>query len=381
MNVIKRALSYIKSSRQNILDGGINSVPTPFSRFRDDFVGVQKGKFYLITAQTKAAKTQFTSYVFIYNTLLYAYHNPDKLKLKVFYFPLEETQELVVLRFMSYLLYSLSNGKYSISPQELLSANNVPLDENIISLLESNEYQEYLNFFNECIVFSSTTNVTGIYKEVRQYAQSRGETHYVKVPITNDYGLIEEVDKFDHFTPHDDKELIMFLVDHVGELNLERGFTKKENIDKLGDYAIELRNRYNVTSVLVQQQLVNENTDNFKLDKLRPTITNLQDTKYLAQKANLVLGVFSPLNYGLDSYMGYDIKSFKDSIRFLEVLAGRDGASRGITALYFNGACSYFKQLPKPDDPQINQWYSYFKQKREEYSFFIYKYIKKFING
>ena len=55
--------------RQKILDGGINSIPSPFVRFRTDFLGIEQGKYYVITASTKAAKTQFTSYTFLYTPL------------------------------------------------------------------------------------------------------------------------------------------------------------------------------------------------------------------------------------------------------------------------------------------------------------------------
>lgn len=364
-NIIHRVLSSIKTKRQNILSGNINSIPSPFKRFSNSFIGIQRSKLYLITAQSKASKTQFASYTFIYTPILYAYHNPDKVKLKIFYFPLEESPERVILRYMSFLLYYLSDFKYQVDPETLLSSNNIALPQNIIDILESERYMNYLNFFNSVVQFSSTTNVTGIYKEVKSYIEDRGTTYTRKVPIKGEHGNLEYVDKFDYYVPHDEKEYVMYLVDHVGELTLERGFTKKENIDKLGDYGIELRNNYSATGILIQQQLVNESIDNFKLDKLRPTNTNLQDTKYLYQKANMVLGIFSPLKYGLEMYLGYHVKYLKDNIRFVEIMANRDGLSNDIVALYFNGATCYFEELPKPDDPKIEGIYEKSRAKKQ----------------
>ena len=48
--------------------------------------------------------------------------------------------------------------------------------------------------------------------------------------------------------------------------------------------------------------------------------------------------------------IGYDIKYFKDNIRFLEILGGREGGGGTICPLYFDGAVNYFKELPKPKD-------------------------------
>lgn len=48
--------------------------------------------------------------------------------------------------------------------------------------------------------------------------------------------------------------------------------------------------------------------------------------------------------------MGYDIKLFRDNIRFLEILGGREGGGGITSALFFDGKVNFFKELPKPDD-------------------------------
>ncbi len=47
--------------------------------------------------------------------------------------------------------------------------------------------------------------------------------------------------------------------------------------------------------------------------------------------------------------MNYDISFFRDNIRFLEIIGGREGGGGTICPLYFDGAVNYFKELPKPD--------------------------------
>lgn len=74
----------------------------------------------------------------------------------------------------------------------------------------------------------------------------------------------------------------------------------------------------------------------------------------------MILGLFSPMRHELPEYMGYDITFFKDNIRFLEVLGGREGGAGIVTPLYFDGAVNFFKELPKPqEDERINEIYKH----------------------
>jgi hypothetical protein len=66
--------------------------------------------------------------------------------------------------------------------------------------------------------------------------------------------------------------------------------------------------------------------------------------------ANVILGLFSPFRHEIKEYYGYDVTFFKDNIRFLEILGGREGGGGTTCPLYFDGAVNYFTELPKPTD-------------------------------
>ena len=51
----------------------------------------------------------------------------------------------------------------------------------------------------------------------------------------------------------------------------------------------------------------------------------------------------------------------KLNIRFLEILGGREGGGGTVCPLYFDGATNYFKELPLPNDPEINKVYEFMK--------------------
>ena len=107
MNRRERVLNNLKKRRQRILDGKVNCIPSKFERFRNDFIGIEQSCYYTITSFTKGGKSQFVSDVFIFEPLLYCFNNRNisDVKLKVLYFPLEETEDRITERFMSWLIY------------------------------------------------------------------------------------------------------------------------------------------------------------------------------------------------------------------------------------------------------------------------------------
>ena len=375
-SLIDRVLNGLEERRKKVINGGINSIPSPFIRFSEDFLGVEQGKYYVVTGSTKSAKTQIASYLFIYNTLLYAYNNPDKLRVKIFYYPLEETPEDIMTRFMSYLLYTLSRYKIRISPTDLRSVrNNKVLDETIIDLLRKDEYLDILKFFESNVIFSASANPTGVYNECRKYAESNGIVHTKKQTIKGELGEITTVDAFDWYEPDDPDEYRIIFYDHISLTNTERGMSLKQSIDKLSEYCVILRNRYNFSPVIVQQQAFeNEGIENIKLNRVRPTVAGAADSKYTMRDCNVALGIFSPFKYELKEYFGYDISKLRDNCRFLEVLINRGGSPGGIIALYFDGAANYFSELPKADDPKIQNVYKSLQDMRAKIakSFFSY---------
>ena len=117
MSIRERLKDFIEARRNKVLSGEVNCIPTPFPRFSEQFPGIEQGKFYLVSGASKASKTQIMNYLFLYNTVLFAYNNPNILVPKIFYYALEETKENITLRFICYLLYTLFNVE--ISPKDL----------------------------------------------------------------------------------------------------------------------------------------------------------------------------------------------------------------------------------------------------------------------
>lgn len=299
------------------------------------------------------------SYLFLYTPIFYAIEHPDKVRLKIFYYALEETANDVMLRFMSHLLYKLDN--ISISTDDLQSVREGKLlDLRILELLDSEKYRKYLDFFSSHVEFSESTNPTGVLKECEKYALDNGQVFYKKKTIKDDFGNDKVIKKFDYYIPNDPEEYKIIFYDHVSLTSTERGMSLKESIDKLSEYFVTLRNKYNYSPVVVQQQaFAGESLEAIKEQKLRPTIANLADSKYTARDCNTCLGLFSPYKFELRDYKKYDITRLKDNCRFLEVLVNRGGIMGGIIGLYFNGESCYFEELPQPTEyAKLNEVYA-----------------------
>ena len=156
-----RVIQSLEERREKLFNNELNCIPSPFKRFSEDFVGIEQSCQIAVTSTTKGAKSQFVSYTFIYKPLLFCYFTKADVEYKVIYFPLEETPERILERFISWLLFDFTNGKIRISPRDLRSTVN-PVSEEILDLIKSDEIQDIIKYFEDHVVFpSEKPNPTG----------------------------------------------------------------------------------------------------------------------------------------------------------------------------------------------------------------------------
>ena len=351
MSLREEVFELFKERRQRLLDGNVNSIPSPFPRFANDFIGLEQGTYYLITSYTKGGKSQLCSYL-LYKALMFNYYSKIDLTIRILYFNLEETKKKVVTRFISWLLFDWTNGKYRVSPRDLMSSkNDSPLPKEVLDIIDTPEFADIVDYFVDHITFPEETNPTGIYKACKQYAEDNGIVHKKASKYKDEHGVLHDVEVFDYYEPKNPNEYVFAVVDTINIVDLERGYNKKQAIDKLSEYFVLLRNRYNLSPIVIQQQNTdNESVESVKYSRTRPSTAGLGDSKYTAHDANIVLGIYSPFKFGLKEYIGYSIEKFKDHFRTLEVLVNRDGELGGIIGLFFDGAICNWVELPKPED-------------------------------
>lgn len=378
---VSSIIQNIERRRNRVLNGEVNCIPIPFERVRQSFPGIEQKRYYLISGAAKSAKTQITSLMFLFTPILYAYYHPDKVRVKIFYFPLEETEEDVTERFMSYLLYMKSGGKIAKSSTDLNSTDErFPIEEDIIEKLKSEDYQKILRFYEENVFFMEEKNPTGIYKQLTHYAEQNGTFHKKKMQFVNKAtGALEEKEVFDYYEPYDKDEYVIVITDHVSLINTEGGLDLRESINKFSNYMIDIRNKYSYIPVVVQQQ----NTDTISAEAVRskhiiPTLNGLADSKAPGKDCNMFIGMTHPYSFGnMASFAGYDTGKMKNNFRLITIVLNRNGNSNGSSGLYFNGKCCVFKELPEPDNPDIKNIYNWIdEQHRLSKVFMIFSKFK-----
>lgn len=345
-NLIKR--------RENVLSGGINCIPFPFERFRQDIPGIEQYQYVIVTASTKVGKTQLASYLYLYTILEYCFNNKDKCSCHIIYFALEESPDRIIERYLSHLLWHLDN--IHIAPTDLRSTDaSNPIPQDVLNLLQTKPYLDRRAFFEECVQFETEeTSSISIKNICSKYAAKTGTVkgHYIE---TNG----KKMPVIDSYTPNDPNHYKVVIIDHVSLIDQAENLSKKQSIDKLSEYCVKyLRNIFGYTCVIIQQQsFENEGLEAVKQKHLMPNAASLSDTKYTARDADLVLGLFSPDKFGIANYMGYDITLLRNNVRFMSVIANRNGVIGGICPLFFDGEICDFKELPFPEDPKINDFY------------------------
>lgn len=382
MSLRERVVANLEERRQRIIDGQLNCIPSPFKRFSEDFIGIEQSCYYTVTSFTKGGKSQFTSYTFIYKPLMFCYFTKADIDIKILYFPLEETPDRIMQRFISWLLFDFSKGKIRVSPRELRSTIS-PVSEEVLDTINSEEIQDILKYFEEHVIFpEEAANPTGIYKYCKNYAEEHGTVYTKAGQYKDELGIVQDRQVFDRYEQDNPNEYRLVIIDTINLIDTERGMTLKQSMDKLSEYCAKyLRNRYNYSPVIIQQQAFDqEGNEAFKIGRVRPSVAGLGDSKYTSRDSNVVLGLFSPFRFALKEYEGYDISKFKDNIRFLEMIVNRDGEMGGLCPLFFDGAVCQFEELPRPDNKgEITKVYDYLKHIRgvAAKSFFSYGMKKK----
>jgi len=210
-----------------------------------------------------------------------------------------------------------------------------------------------------------------INKKCRDYALSHGHLNFKEVDSKEADGTmtkIKIVDPVNPYTPDDPEEYRIMLLDNTSNLSTESGMKKMETVEKMSKYCITLRDQLNYTIIMIQHQAqAQEGIENFKLNRIKPSSDGLADCKTTTRDANMVIGLYSPFKYGLTKYEEYDITKFRNHIRFMEIIEDRDyGANGNICPLFFDGAVSFFKELPKPNDYNgIQKVYEVLERKKQ----------------
>lgn len=228
---------------QEGLDGKYKGLSNGLNRINKYLFGIQRECYYLLGGLSGAAKTTFVDFV-----LLEAIRDARSkgIEITVFYHSLEINEHSKKANWLSMLVYNTFN--VVIEPEKIkgfgenkLSNEEIELIERVLPELES--IWSSINWIWEA------TNPTGIYKDVFRYMSNKGE--FLREPYLDEHGV--EKQRIVKFIPKNPEAYHILVMDHIALAKREKNFNLKENLDKLSEYAVTLRNLFRWTIIYLQQ--------------------------------------------------------------------------------------------------------------------------------
>lgn len=327
----------------NIVENGKNGknegIPMGLPRFSNIIPNIQQGRYHLVVGESGSGKSAFVDTAYVFNPLEWYIknkHNTD-IKFKIFYYSFEISKERLITKQIARKLFTDHNLLLDVN--YILSFGKNRISQEHFNLVKG--YKQYFDDLEEFLIIkdnSNTNNPTGINKDLNNWS--------------NENGKWSKVNEQSVYTPNDPNLYTLVIADHMAIVPKERGFNTKENMDKLSEYTVNLRNKCNFSfCYLVQANRNLSNIDRLKYEKSELAIKqgDIKDSSNPAQDSDAIIGIFNPWKYNIEEYRKYDITRLQGRQRFLNIAKNRDGDADGTLGLLFLGECGYFKELPRPE--------------------------------
>lgn len=325
---------------------GLNvGLPMGFNRLVEYLPNIQQHTYYLIGAGTKVGKTTLADDCFLYNPYDYLMHNESDIILDIDYFSYEIDKTTKIVKGIARKLW-WDHGILTDVNTILSRGRNYCSDEIYQKIMD---YRLYFETMEDVVtIHDMPDNPTGMNKYLYRKAYEHGDVEYEVVGKGDDG---KEITRFKKYTPHNHNRYWIIMVDHIALMKQERGFTTKQNIDKMSQYFVQLRNNFGAIPVVIQQLAFDsENDERYKSSRLTPTLKDFGDSKYTTRDANVVMALFDPSRYNLENFQNYDIRKLGNTYRNLEILANRDGEPNVNIGLNFIGPAGTFRELPRASE-------------------------------
>lgn len=339
-----------------------NCIPFGLNRFEPYLPGLMQATYYIVTASSGVGKSKLTKFFFITTAAEFARVN--NLKMKIFYFSLEESKSKFIRSYISALLHEIHG--LDISPRDLLSIRrNHRVTPEILEKIKDCE-ERVTDLLKHVEVIDNVRNPFGIFKHVRAYARANGTFYRHKEEqdgtITKTAVDFNENANamYDSYVPNDPDEYVQVITDHISLLTPEKGHSVHQAISKFSsEYCLMMRDKFGYSPVNVQQQEAAKEKQEYTMrgqsieTKLEPSLDGLGDNKLTQRDADVVLGLFAPARYNIPMHPavnGYDVNRLKDRYRQLSLLKDRDGPCNYTIGLHFKGEVGRFEELPTTEE-------------------------------
>jgi len=341
----------LKNRIKEGVDGAYEGLSNGFKRLNNFIFGVQKACYTLIGGDSGTYKTTLLDFI-ISSAIEDAIAQGKKIN--VFYYSFEID---ALTKKCNWLSRAVAN-KYGkiIPPQKIkglrtkdnIEEMSLTEDEQQLvdsCILEVEEMFSRINFVFEPI------NPTGIRNELFKHFESRGKLLYE--PYEDENGVKKQ--RIVGYSPNDPDEITIAAIDHLALMKDERGFDTKQNIDKMSEYSIFLRNVFKLSIFYLQQfndGLSSVERSKFKGVDLSPQKSDFKDSRNPYTDADVVIGLMSPFKLDMASSLGYDVSRLKRKLVILKIIKNRLADDNIAIPIYVKPEIGSFIELPKDANSQ-----------------------------
>jgi len=332
------------------LEGEYKGLDNGLNRTNDYLFGIQKSCYYLIGGLSGAGKSTLTDF-FLLNAIRSA--KSENIPLNIFYYSFEIDEFTKRANWLSNII----DNKYNIviSPEKIKGLGRLRLSDNELEIVNK-ELSGLDDIFSNIYWIWESTNPTGIYNEIWRFLEKKGSFVKEKYIIENG----EERQRIVKYIPNNYKEQTIIVIDHICLCRREGRhgvkFNLKENIDKLSEYFVSLRNLFGVTVFAVSQfnqQLNSVERQKFKGIDLSPSMNDFKDSTNPYQDCDVALGLLNAFKMDIETSLGYNINkngaryNLGERYRMLKIIKNRLSGDNIAVGLLFFPESGTFKELPK----------------------------------
>ena len=336
MNNVDILYKLIETGRKGKNTGYSTGIPK-----LDEYTGgVRRGIYTLIFGTSGSGKSSLALYSYIYRPL--KDHPNDNIKL--IYYSLEMSAEILLSKLLCLYIYDTFNTV--IPYTKLMSWREIISDEDYDYVLKGRNWLESIS--DKLIIIDKSLNNKNFYHSIMTYLE--------------EWGTFEKVDNGNRtiYIKNDPQQLVQIVIDHLALVTPIDGHSKKEEMDLISSYCVTLREKCQISCVILQQ----ENRNSSDMDRRKANLTecspeDLKDTGSTYNDCEICIGVYYPLKFKIKSHGNYPIivedngqqggNSFiglRDRYRALCLIKNRHGVNDKMIPCNFFGELGIFRELP-----------------------------------
>jgi replicative DNA helicase len=331
------------------LQGKYKGLSNGLNRINRYIFGIQRKCYYLVGGASGSGKTTLVDFMLV-NALQDA--RRQGITVNVFYYSYEIDEISKKANWLSIIVYN----KYGIviEPEKIKGLGDYRLSHDERQLVDDC-IPELEELFGSIMWRWENVCPTGMYREWWDFMKGRG--YFETEPYTDENG--EEKKRIVRFVNKNPDEYNMTVIDHMALCKFERGFTLKENLDKLSEFAIKTRNLFGMTHLWLQQfnqGLSSVERQKFKGVDISPQQSDFKDSSSPYQDCDVAIGLMNAHKMDMDTCLGYNINkkgaeyNLKDKFRMLKVIKNRLSKDDVKIGLMFKPESGGFEELPYPQD-------------------------------